>query len=328
MRFYDISITDTSGKVISIDGFDMVFTSFKNGRTIPSALNIEMDIPIVTEDVPAGNAYIKIWGVDLGLINKASNLNFQNIKIMAGMQKGLPLATQQANYSPIRNGIILQGTILQALGNWQGNEQTLDLIIMTRLVTAQAEIAKPKPIVVECKTGASLQDAITAALSNAGINSIVKCDPGLVPSAPGLFAHYQNINLFAQDMDFHSKRIINRPNYIGLKFAKTSDGYYGTDNTQTADTPIPIEFNDLIGQPTWLNYNEVQLKCVMRSDIKVANTIKMPKSNIIQGKFFAPKNDIFYTGTAFVSQVRHIGNFRQPDANSWVSVINVFPNIK
>jgi len=327
MRYYDISITDTSGKVISIDGFDMLFTSFKNGRTIPSALNIEMDIPIVTEDVPAGNAYIKIWGVDLSLINKASNLNFQSITIRGGMQKGLPLATQQANYSPIRNGIILQGTILQALGNWQGNEQTLDLIIMTRLVKDPA-ITKPTPIVIECKTGASLQDAISTALNNAGINSVVKCDPRLVPSAPGLYSIYPDINLFAQDMLTHSKRILNDQNYLGLKFAKIDDGYYGTDNTQPADTPIKIEFNDLIGQPTWLNYNEVQLKCVMRSDIKVANIVTMPKSNIIQGKFFAPKNEIFYTGDAFVSSVRHIGNFRQPDANSWVSVINVIPNRK
>jgi len=331
MRFYNITITDNSGAILEIDGAKMQFTSFEKtihgGYSKPGALNIEMDIPIVTEDIPAGNALIKIWGIDLGLVNKASNLNFQNIAIMAGMKPGLPLATQQANYSPIRNGIVFQGTILQAIGNWQGNEQTLDLIVTTRLTASQTSTAKPKPIAIDCKAGTSLQDAIKIALGNAGIKSDINLDTRLVPAAPGLFSVYPDFGIFAQDMNLHSKRILNDTDYLGIKFIKTPDGYNCTDNTKKTE-PIKIDFNDLIGQPVWLDYNTVQLKCVMRSDIRVGSTVKMPESNIIQGKFFAPKNGIAYTGDGFVNSVRHLGNFRQADANSWVTVINVLPNRK
>lgn len=332
MRFYDISITNQDGNIVLIDNTKMHFTSyidgFLGGVTNPGALNVEMDIPIVTEDVPAGDAYIKIWGIDLNTLNKASNLNFKNISISGGMKKGLPLANLQANAQPIRNGILFQGSILQAFGNWQGNEQTLDLIVTTRLTAKPTDAPKvQKLIVFQCKEKGSIQDSITKALSDAGISSTVQINSKLVAS-DFMAAKYETVDRFAQDINTITKNIIKDATYIGVKTIKTDKGYLCTDNSTKGTNPIQIAFTDLIGQPTWLDFNTVQLKCVMRSDIKVGDTITMPQSNVIQGRFFSPKENISYTGTAWVSQVRHIGNFRQADSNSWVTLINCYPNTK
>lgn len=103
MRFYDIQITDTSGTPVIIDGVTMRFTSFKNGVSTvstPGALNIEFDIPIVTQDIPAGNAFLKIWGIPLSILNQARSLNYKNIKIMAGMMPGPSIGERASGGDP------------------------------------------------------------------------------------------------------------------------------------------------------------------------------------------------------------------------------------
>src|ERR1700752_2385438 len=119
MRFYDIKITDPkSGKLIQ------QFTSLNTlGQTIPGALNVELDIPVFRMAEPAGAAYVRVWGISIKDIGQAFDLNGKNIEVSAGMAKGLPLA------NPKQSGLILQGTIQQAFGNWQGFDQTLDFVV-------------------------------------------------------------------------------------------------------------------------------------------------------------------------------------------------------
>jgi hypothetical protein len=341
MRYYEISITDESGTHVSIGGGVAYFTSYMpgvlGGVTKPGALNVEMDIPVYTSEIPAGDAFIKIWGVDLSTINSASNLNFKNITIMAGMKKGLPLANLQVDASPVRNGVIYKGSILQAFGNWQGGEQSLDLIITTRLVSAPTETpATTKPIIFECKAGKKFQDAIKKSMKDAGFETTGTIDSRLVAPMQGLVSRYDDVESFSRGMLNLSKRIIKDKNYLGVKIIKTEKGYLVTDNSAAvADANIiKIAFTDLIGQPTWLDYSTVQMKLVMRSDIRVGDTIEFPSDkdgntavNFVQGRFFSPKNNIAYTGKAWVASVRHIGNYRQGDANSWVTVVSCYPQM-
>lgn len=328
MRFYDISITDQSGTPIIIDGVPMRFTSFKNGVSTPGALNIEFDIPVVTEDIPAGNAFLKIWGIPLAILNKARSLNYANITIMAGMKFGLPLANAQAAAIPIRNGVIYQGSIFQAFGNWQGAEQTLDLIITTQLsATPQDAASKTKPFVFSCKAGATFADAIKQTMASAKINAVVAIDPSVVAAEPIIFTA-DTITTFAQTLNDQSIRVKKLPAYPGIKVAKTITGYSFTDNSSPGGG-INVDFTDLIGQPAWQDFATVQMKTVLRSDIHVTDTVNLPQANVLNSAkaFSNLKESIAYKGTAWVKSVRHIGNFRQPDANSWVTVIDALPNI-
>src|SRR5690242_7071326 len=141
MRYYSITLTDSvSGKVYKPDptgngfikaGAGPTFISYANGQTIPGALNIELDMPVVAFDSPQGNGMVRIWGVGLQMIGQASDLNGAKITLSAGRKPGLPLASKQA----IQAGIIVQGSIYQAFGNWQGVNQTLDLLVQSSDLT-------------------------------------------------------------------------------------------------------------------------------------------------------------------------------------------------
>jgi hypothetical protein len=123
----------------------------------------------------------------------------------------------------------------------------------------------------------------------------------------------------------------NDPNYLGVRLFKTQDGFNCGDNTVSKVTS-EIFFNDLIGQPTWLELFTVQMTVVMRADINVGSTVKIAEdtSFLNQAKkgLGEVKNKLAFIGTGQVLQCRHIGNYRYPDANSWVSVLNVFLNAK
>ncbi|EAC0818062.1 TPA: hypothetical protein M5337_004731, partial [Salmonella enterica subsp. enterica serovar Typhi str. CT18] len=92
--------------------------------------------------------------------------------------------------------------------------------------------------------------------------------------------------------------------------------------------PVQIEFTDLVGQPTWIQFGTVSIPCVMRSDIQVGDYIRMPKKlrPMIQASSYSQfRDDSAFTGDFLVSSVRLVGNSRQPDANSWVTVIEAHP---
>jgi hypothetical protein len=324
MRYYSIEITDQAGLPVSINGKPVAFGSHDlHGNVFRGALNIEFDLPVVTADIPAGNGYLKIWGIDLSTLNLASTLNSKNITISAGMRAGLPLANEQVAASPMRSGILFQGTIFQAFGNWQGTEQSLDLIVTTHLSAApQVAPVKNKPIVFSCPLGGSFQSSISQAMAAAGITSKISVSPLLTPAEPIIF-QAGGINNFARSLMDQSQRIVNNPNYLGVKASKTVYGYQFSDNT-TPGAPIGVFFNDLIGQPTWLDLLTVQMRLVLRSDITVMATVLMPPAiSLNKSKVFGVvKNNIAFTGTGWVQSVRHIGNFRQQDANSWVTVVD------
>lgn len=333
MRFYDITITDQTGNTITLDGVDgpvtMHWSSHKNGVMVPGALNVEWDVPTAAMDTPVGDSYVKIWGIDLLTLNRVSNLRWQNITIQAGMQSGLPLATEQAQAKPARNGIIFQGTILQPYGNWQGVEQSLDFVVTTQIKSVPTDTPSLKKLLVfDCAPNQSFASALQKTVSDAKIASSINIDPRLVASERITFSA-DNAGRFGQQIAEQSINVLNDPTYSGVKMVKTASGYDFVDQSFTK-AGIPVLFNDLIGQPTWIQYLVLQLKLVMRSDIKVGDTIILPKNtNIIQqAKAFNPSENLEFTGTAWVQQVRHVANFRQADANSWVTVIDVIINQK
>ena len=134
-RYYAITITNPkTGEVVrprTLAKLNLpeTYTSYVNGKTLPGALNVELNIPLYNYATPRQGAWIRVWGVSNAELAQANDLNDMEIVIKGGMQKGLPLA------KPAQNGVLAQGKIFQAYGNLIGVDRTLDMIIMPSVGT-------------------------------------------------------------------------------------------------------------------------------------------------------------------------------------------------
>jgi hypothetical protein len=316
MRYYKILITNVATRVVT------TYTSLSaSGITLLGALNIELDFPIVQMSAKNGNAILKIWGVSLESLSQAFDLNpaangaaTNTIQVSAGMAKGLPLA------NPSQAGIILEGEIRQAFGNAIGVDRYIEFVISATNGTA----LKPKNLSHPWPNGMNLGVMIKQVLAIAypALPCTVNVNPNLVlnQAEPGFWG---NLFQFAQYVKEVSQHIIGG-NYPGVNIVVHGNGITVYDGTVTPPNNV-INFNDLIGQPTWQGPNLIQFSVVMRSDLNVGETITLPKTSVITavqpsgaGSF---KNAPIFQGTFSIIELRHVGNFRQGDAASWVSVV-------
>lgn len=314
MRFYNIVITDpVSGAQLR------QYTSLDSaGDTQLGALNVELDCPIYQYAIPMGNDAVRVWGIPLEEIKSASAYNNKIMRVYAGMAKGLPLA------NPKQQGLILEGMIQQCFGNWVGTDMTLDFVIQYGIGGSPLN---PKNIVLNWKAGQTLGDAIKAALAVAA--PTIACTT--TGSSQLVLDHDQphtasNMMQLAEWVHQVSKSIMGG-SYPGLAIVSKNGQFYIYDDTSPT-TPKPIAFQDLIGQPAWLAPNLIQFKTAMRGDINTSDYITLPAGQVTTTaqSYSQFRNGSIMQGTFMVELVRHVGNFRQPDGASWVTIFNAHPS--
>lgn len=314
MRYYDIQVTNpTTGKLVR------QWTSFVNGQTDMGALDIELDIPVTAFAEPMGDTggFLRVWGIPLTDIAQASNLNGMAIKVSAGMQKGLPLA------NPQQSGLIIQGYIFQAFGNWEDTNQTLDMQILSGLGTG----AKQQNVVFNWKAGTSLADAISSTLKTAfpGYTVKININANLRSSIdqPGYYSNMVQFSRFIRDI---TTAIIGG-SYQGVEIVLRQKEFNVFDGT-TQGTPKQIAFNDLIGQPTWIGPGSktIQFNCVLRADLVINDYIKMPDGQVTTTaqSLSQFRQGSAFKGTFWIKGIRHVGSFRQPQGQAWISTYNAF----
>lgn len=315
MRYYDIVITDDTGALVKVYG------SSAGDTPIAGALQIELDIPGTYFTAPISQAMIRIHGIPQADISQASNLNRKQCKVFAGMKKGLPLA------NPAQAGLICQGMIFQSFGNWIGTDMTLTLIITADGGTAQ----DPKNLVFAWPATLPLSGAITQSLTTAFPDFTapsVQISAGLVKSET-VTGVYGSLAQFAGAMRDLSKSILTDATYSGVQMVYANNQIVVFDSTapaaivggSTAAAPRAIDFFDLIGQPTWFDFNQIGFSCVMRSDLNVGDFVKLPPGPVTQLASSQPqaRDSTAFQGVFQLDLVRHVGSFRSPDASSWVS---------
>lgn len=332
MRYYNLVVSDpVSGQVwkpsltglgFTKSGGGSTFTSYVNGQTLPGALNIEFDLPVVPFNTPQGNAIIRVWGIGLPMIGQAANLNGQNFVLSAGMQKGLPLA------NPAQAGIIAQGMVFQAFGNWQGVNQTLDLICYPGAANTDQNIS------FSWAAGTSLATALTVTLAQAfpQYKTSINISSSLT-LANAETGHYNSLAQFADYLQQITQKIgmpTNGPQYPGVLITITGNTIFAFDGTSPLKT-INLAFQDLIGQPTWIDVATVNFKTVLRSDIAIGNQIKFPLgvtspyalTTVAAASPNAPASSkTAFQGTFTVTEVHHFANLRQADAESWCTAFS------
>jgi hypothetical protein len=333
-------------------------TVFSVGGSNLAAQRVEVDISTTAMHIPYTKAspYVKIYGVPLAQINQASYLNGKFISVEAGMAKGLPLA------NPQQTGLITSGQILRAFGNWIGTEQSLcAYIIPGGSATAYSQAAggaaglipvtgdTPANLIFNWQQGQPIMQAITTTLSTAfpQLNVAGEVNANLVwNSGAAKVGYFQTLQQFAQFINDVSVSIIAGPTpanniyftaqnstYGGISILLQGGVLYVNDNS-TQTTPIPIAFQDMIGQPTWNSPGEVQVTTVLRADIQAGDYIKLPPAQgTITGGAASQagtnpfnstqKDGSVFSGVFFVKSVRHVGDSRNASGTAWCTLYDL-----
>lgn len=319
-RYYAIVLTNpktgapiASKALAGLGNTGATYTSFVGGKTLVGALNVEIDVPVAPFATPFGSATVTIWGVPLSEVSQANDLNGSAISVYGGMQAGLPLA------NPKQSGLLVSGYVFQAYGNWIGTEQTLNLVI-----SPVATTMTPPNLVLSWKKGTTLASAIDATLKAAypTLKTSIAISPNLVV-ANDVTAPFGSLVELAQFIKARSAEVVGG-DYRGVDVRLTQGTFYVYDGT-TQSTPTALAFADMIGQPTWIDPATVQAKFVMRADISVGDFVTFPKTPVVANPgstspLINPR--LTFQGSFMIVRERHVGNYRQSDASSWVTVVD------
>jgi len=321
MRYYSITISPSSQSAIQF--VPVTFTSLSNNSQNyqnridnGSALRVDLDIFQTLFHQPAQNGLLTIHGVSFEDLNQSANYNNARIQISVGMSKGLPFA------NPQQAGEIIDGTILQCFGNWQGTEVNLNFVITgLTYVSPQDQIN----FGFTWKAGTTLENAIRQSLNIAypSVPVYGSLSSNLVYNQDQSW-QYDNITSFSKYINKKSKQIIKTVDYLGASIGINNQGFFLTDGTAQTNT-INIAFTDIIGNLTWIDIATVQAKLVMRGDLNIMNKIVFPKGSPITNSpanFGQNKNNIAFQGIFQILKIRHVGNSRQADANSWCTIVD------
>jgi hypothetical protein len=306
-RYYDVQILNADGSL------KRQYASFdpKTSAPLPGALMVEFDLPVAGLAQPWGAAMVRVWGISLQDLGQAADLNGLEVYVYGGMAKGLPLA------NPQQRGLLLHGQIQQAFGNWQGTDQTLDLIIMTG-----GDGNQGVPMNFLWRAGTSLSDAVKTTLKQAfpTYTATVNLSQNLVLGADEV-GHYDSLIQFSQYLREISQSIIGE--YRGATVVVREQEVVVFDGTSPT-APRLIEFKDLIGQVTWKQSGVITFTCVMRADFSVGDYVKLPRGQVFTTATALSQYNQgpIFQGVFEIDTVRHVGNSRQPDAGAWVTTFD------
>ncbi len=288
-----------------------------------SDLNVEMDIETFAGAAPSTGSYVRIWGVGLQAISQSRDLNGKMMTVSGGMSAGLPLA------NPSQRGVLAKGIIYQAFANWIGTDQSMDLVFMPggtlSTQTGPPPKVPPKNLVLNWKKGKQLNQALQQTLQQVykGLPININISQKLVAPVDQV-GYFGNLEELSHYILRYTQQLLGGQ-YPGVSIVHDGSQINAGDGSTPGDA-IQIQFNDLIGQPTWIGTRLIQFKTVMRADIHMLKPVTLPKTlvtNTQQGfDPFSNAQNLAFQGTFEVNAIRHVGNFRQPTADSWVSIFN------
>lgn len=250
------------------------------------------------------------------------------------MGPGLPLA------NPRQSGLIFSGKIFEAFGNWVGTEMSLDFVLRPE------SLPVPPPemegvdgnFVLNWTRGTTLQDALTETFANAYRaapmpSRFLLSDPRAASSDQ--IGAYTNLGELAGAV--HSATLFDSAGPVHIV---AQNGHILVTDFQPNPDDAPIKgiaFTDLIGQPTWIGKQHIQVTTVLRADLEVGNRIQltaggtnMPQApGLVSVTAAAYPNNFKYRASFSqplrIQQMRQVGNSRSADAGEWVTIMNCIP---
>ncbi|MHB8914732.1 MAG: hypothetical protein ACYC4K_02845 [Thiobacillus sp.] len=288
------------------------WTTHPKGVYDPGAQNIMFDMLITPYSTPTGGQTITIEGVSLNDLQNSVEFTGLQLQLSAGMKKGLPLA------NPAQSGFIAVGNIFQSFGNWEGTEMTLNFVVYPSSLENN--------LFLFWEAGTSLASSLLDSLNTAFplIKKNINISGNLVQSH-NEYGAYASLDGFAQAVSGITAALGHEV-YITFQ-----NGVINVFDDTYQPPPIQLNFTDMIGQPTWIEPNIVQVKLVMRADISVGATVLMPVGmQSVPGQVMTIGNSLpsglkyksSFQGKFTVIEMRHIGNLRSSDGAQWSTILN------
>jgi len=333
MRSYRIAITPVQPTGSNLSTAPIVYTTQTfAGVDNYSSLRLDIDVFQTWYHQPAGNGHIKLWGVDLNKLGQTAGLNpvretgsnnykYASIEISVGMSKGLPYT------KPKQFGQIIKGSILQAFSTWQGTEVGLDIIFVPSTVNPNVPVNITAQWNKNQELTASVKQTLQTAYQNpdgspANVYGSFSSGLTLPETASGQFT---SLIAYATKINKISREINKNPTYIGASITNTSKGFFLSDSEVVPTGTTEILFTDVIGNLTWLDIATIQARVTMRGDLNIGDYItfqpNIPVNNVVNNASQF-RDNLSFNGTFMINKLHHIGSSRQPNGDSWVTVID------
>lgn len=326
MRYYRIEIADENGNSIA-DGDGNPIGPWDTTDNPSGALNVVFDAQTLGQDLNYSGTTVSIYGLPLSFLSQSVNLLKAQFTMYAGFQAGLPLA------NPAQSGMIIQGVTYKAYGNWEGINQTLNLIVDQS--AAFVLDGRPVSLIMSGKKGELLSDVLARSLNtslNSGVSEEKKREIS-VNISDAFVLHedwnspYKNIFSLSQFLKRLFPDGLTSEQYSGIQLVCQKGRIDIFDGTH-ANEPIPILAHELIGQPTWVERLRVSFKTPMRADLQVGDIITLPLDvlsvlAVNNSLWRLNKNTVNFTGTFQILSMRHIGEYRNPSGDAWVTTFEV-----
>ena len=339
MRWYDITFTGNTGP--AVPGLPLNYRSLDDrGNHNPGALEVDFDIINAAGHFATPASRLRIHNVPLSICQKALSYQGMQVQISAGFSdtatSGFKLAkTAQA-------GVIGFGAVQACIPNYMGTEMVMDFIIIPSisgspdLDLSSSENNGPRNYAFEWQVGQSFMEAIGVTFKRlgykvtGGVSSKLKNNTGLPVSWVG--GTYEKFCTFIND---RTRNIVDPPvpgqiqTYDGVSISSPSLGtVLISDNTWEGGI-IPLFAEEFIGQPSIFTPLglEVQSVLPLRSDIMIAGYVSLPViSTLVATSVGGVPGTQSKPLTASskklrVTQVRHLGRFRDSSAQGWVSIV-------
>lgn len=171
----------------------------------------------------------------------------------------------------------------------------------------------------------AIQQTLSTVFPNAQLNLAI---------SPILMLAYQDSGIY-QSLEQYSGYINNLSQsilgimggaYPGVHISSNSNLVDIWDGSQSIGSSV-IDYKDLIGQPTWLDFNTVSVKIVLRGGLRVGMDITLPATlyNFSGASSVLPsansqnqqRSNVTLSGTYKIMKVLHVGDFRNPDGANW-----------
>jgi len=196
--------------------------------------------------------------------------------------------------------------------------------LQLNIIAGSNPLTDPRNLIVNWKKGVSLADALGEVLKELPTDFKIKDNLIVNFDHCGYYPTYAALAAFIKQ---YSEGFIKDANYQGVIIARQNDTFIVFDGSKTPDKIVKIDFKDFIGQPQWLNVNQVTFTVILRGDLKLGCLVEMPERLISQYAFnssiFNEREKLNFKGKFQVVSITHIGDFRNPSPDAWSTILTV-----
>jgi hypothetical protein len=305
------------------------WSSHYNGQMDPGAPLVEFDITVGPQDQSGTAGFINVWGQPVSLIKASQSFYGKKYSLSVGMGPGLPFATAQSSQA----GQILgtAATITSVMSSFEGLTQYVGFGLggtpeskQTPPPFTASNQAPPRNIVLNWRQGTPLSQALKQTLQTAypEMKSTVSVSPQLVAPQDNI-GFYESMSSLNSAIRAASRAILgpNLSQYGGVSIVMANGKIDAHDQTQSSSSK-QLQFTDLIGQPTFIQRNTIQVKTVMRGDLSIGNQITLPSNVILNVNGNLGEGvDLAVQGSWLINNLRWVGNSRSPQGDAWCTII-------